>query len=81
MADRLQPVHRADAPKFKVFIKEFVNTFRYIKPVSTQFNIFKNAGILQIIHKLFDFVDKLEQPSRVYFRYRNRVGRFGHCSR
>ena len=36
MTDRLQPVHRADAPKFKVFIKEFMNTFRYIniKPVS-----------------------------------------------
>ena len=34
MADRLQPVHRADAPKFKVFIKEFMHTFRYIKPVS-----------------------------------------------
>ena len=34
MADRLQPVHRADAPKFKVFIKGFMNTFRYIKPVS-----------------------------------------------
>ena len=30
----IQPVHRADAPKFKVFIKEFMNTFRYIKPVS-----------------------------------------------
>ena len=34
MADQLQPVHRADAPKFKVFIKGFMNTFRYIKPVS-----------------------------------------------
>ena len=34
MSDRLQPVHRADAPKFKVFIKELMNTFRYIKPVS-----------------------------------------------
>ena len=34
MADRLQPVHRADAPKFKVFIEDFMNTFRYIKPVS-----------------------------------------------
>ena len=34
MADRLQPVHRADTPKFKVFLKEFMNTFRYIKPVS-----------------------------------------------
>ena len=33
-ADRLQPVRRADAPKFKVFIKGFINTFRYIKPVS-----------------------------------------------
>ena len=33
MADRLQPVHRADAPKFEVFIKEFMTTFRYIKPV------------------------------------------------
>ena len=67
MADRLQPVHRADAPKFKVFIKEFMNTFRYIKPVSYKFNIFKNARILQIIRKLFDFVDKLEQPSRGIF--------------
>ena len=33
MVDRLQPVHRAGAPKFKVFMKEFINTFRYIKPV------------------------------------------------
>ena len=33
MADRLKPVRRADAPKFKVFIKEFMQTFRYIKPV------------------------------------------------
>ena len=29
MADRLKPVRRADAPKFKVFIKEFMQTFRY----------------------------------------------------
>ena len=34
MADQLQPVHRADAPKFKVFIKELMQIFRYIKPVS-----------------------------------------------
>ena len=34
MADQLQLVHRAEAPKFKVFIKEFMNTFRYIKTVS-----------------------------------------------
>ena len=33
MADRLQPVRRADAQKFKVFIKEFMQTFRYIKLV------------------------------------------------
>ena len=30
MADRFQPVHQADAPKFKVFIKEFMNTFRCV---------------------------------------------------
>ena len=33
MADRHKPVHRDDAPKFKVFIKESMQTFRYIKPV------------------------------------------------
>ena len=33
MADQLKPVRRADAPKFKVFIKEYMQTFRYIKPV------------------------------------------------
>ena len=33
MEDWLQPVYRADAPKFKVFIKEFMHTFRYNKPV------------------------------------------------
>ena len=80
IADRLQPVHRADAPKFKVFKKEFMNTYRYINRCLTQFNIFENARIRQIIRKLFDFIDKLEQPSRGHFRYRNRVGRFGHCS-
>ena len=49
MADRLEPVHRADAPKFKVFMKEFMQTFRYIKPMPQILNIFKNARILQII--------------------------------
>ena len=78
MADRLQPVHRADAPKFKMFIKGFMNTFAILNRCLTQFNVFKNAKILQIIRKLFDFVDKLEQPSRGHFRYKYRVGRFGH---
>ena len=41
---------------------------------------FKRPGFF-LIRELFDFVDKLEQPSRGHFRYRNRVGRFGHCSR